>query len=80
MIVDSEEEFDKSEIDKLYDDVTNKGLSVIVFAEWYNTSVINVAKFFDENTRKWWTTVNGGSNIPALNGTDCLLLIEGFLR
>ena len=68
LIVDSEEDFDKSEIDKLYDDVTKKGMSVMIFAEWYNTSVIKVSKFFDENSRNWWTPVTGGANIPALNG------------
>ncbi len=24
-------------------------------------------KFFDDNTRSWWTPVTGGSNVPALN-------------
>ena len=28
-------------------------------------------KFFDDNTRSWWTPVTGGANIPALN--DLLL-------
>ena len=67
MIVDSEEEFHKDEIAKLYSDITTKGLSLIIFADWYNTSVIKAAKFFDENTRKLWTPVTGGSNIPAIN-------------
>ena len=68
MIVDTEEEFDSTEIKKIYEDVSAKGLSLIVFADWYNASVIEAAKFFDENTRKWWTPLTGGSNIPALNG------------
>lgn len=24
-------------------------------------------RFFDDNTRSWWTPVTGGSNVPALN-------------
>lgn len=24
-------------------------------------------KFFDDNTRSWWTPVTGGANVPALN-------------
>lgn len=24
-------------------------------------------KFFDDNTRSWWTPITGGSNVPALN-------------
>lgn len=67
MIFDSEEEFHASEVRKVYEDVTRRGLSVIVFAEWYNASVIREAKFYDENTRKWWTPVTGGANVPALN-------------
>jgi membrane-bound transcription factor site-1 protease len=53
LIVDTEDEFHEKEIKKIYEDVVSKGLSLIVFAEWYNTSVIRSAKFFDENTRKW---------------------------
>jgi membrane-bound transcription factor site-1 protease len=29
--------------------------------------VIKEAKFFDENTRKWWSPSTGGANLPALN-------------
>jgi membrane-bound transcription factor site-1 protease len=57
--VDTEDEFYKTEIKKIYDDITYKGLSLIVFADWYNTSVIKSAKFFDENTRKWCTPITG---------------------
>ncbi len=67
MIFDAEEEFHPSEVTKLYEDVISKGLSLIVFAEWFNASVIKEAKFYDENTRKWWTPVTGGSNVPSLN-------------
>jgi len=67
LIVDTEEEFHQTEIKKLYESVTSKGLSLIVFADWYNSSVITNAKFYDENTRKWWIPVTGGANIPALN-------------
>lgn len=67
LVVDPEEEFHKSEIRKIYTDITSKGMSLIVFADWFNASVIKNAKFYDENTRKWWTPLTGGSNIPALN-------------
>ena len=29
--------------------------------------MIKAAKFFDENTRKWWSPTTGGANLPALN-------------
>ncbi|XP_065207712.1 membrane-bound transcription factor site-1 protease [Planococcus citri] len=66
LIVDPEEEFFSEEAAKLKKDVDN-GLSVIVFADWYNTTVMKKIKFFDENTRQWWMPNTGGSNIPALN-------------
>lgn len=50
LIVDPEEEFFPEEAAKLKRDVDN-GLSVIVFADWYNTTVMKKVKFFDDNTR-----------------------------
>lgn len=67
LIVDPEEEYFQSEIDKLKSDILDLDLSVIVFADWYNTSVMRKIKFFDENTRRWWMPDTGGANIPALN-------------
>lgn len=65
--MDAEEEYFPEEAAKLYRDVKEQGLSVIVFADWYNTGVIRQVKFFDENTRQWWVPDTGGANIPALN-------------
>lgn len=67
LIVDPEEEFFPEEITKLKKDYDQYGLSVIVFGEWYNVSVIKKVKFYDENTRQWWIPDTGGANIPALN-------------
>ncbi|KAF7233274.1 hypothetical protein EG68_08654 [Paragonimus skrjabini miyazakii] len=67
LLVDTEEEFFPAEIEKLFIDVTVLGLSLLVFAEWYNTSVIDALRFFDTNTRRIWTPETGGSNLPALN-------------
>ena len=50
LIVDPEEEYFKDEILKLKRDIDN-GLSMIVFADWYNVSVMKKVKFYDENTR-----------------------------
>lgn len=66
LIVDPEEEFFPEEILKLKRDV-DSGLSVIVFADWYNVTVMKKVKFYDENTRQWWMPDTGGSNVPALN-------------
>jgi len=66
LIVDPEEEFFPDEMTKLRHDI-DKGLSIVVFADWYNTTVMKKVKFYDENTRLWWVPDTGGSNIPALN-------------
>ncbi|XP_064414456.1 membrane-bound transcription factor site-1 protease [Latimeria chalumnae] len=66
LMVDTEEEYFPEEITKLRRDVDN-GLSVMVFSDWYNTSVMRKVKFYDENTRKWWMPDTGGANVPALN-------------
>ncbi|XP_030372452.1 membrane-bound transcription factor site-1 protease [Scaptodrosophila lebanonensis] len=67
LIVDPEEEFFDDEIVSLESYIYDTGLSIIVFADWYNTTVMKKIKFFDENTRQWWIPDTGGSNIPALN-------------
>lgn len=66
LIVDPEEEFFPEEVAKLKKDF-DAGLSVIVFADWFNVSVMRKVKFFDENTRQWWMPDTGGANVPALN-------------
>ena len=53
LIVDPEEEFFPQEIAKLQRDF-QEGLSLIIFADWYNVTVMRKVKFFDENTRQWW--------------------------
>jgi len=50
LLVDPEEEYFPEEIMKLKRDIDN-GLSLIIFADWYNVSVMEKVKFFDENTR-----------------------------
>lgn len=50
LIVDSEEEFFPEELAKLRSDV-EAGLSVVIVADWYNSSVMRKVKFYDENTR-----------------------------
>lgn len=66
LIVDPEEEYFPEEVAKLKRDV-DAGLSLVVFADWYNVSVMRKVKFYDENTRQWWMPDTGGANVPALN-------------
>jgi len=34
-------------------------MGLIVFGEWYNVDTMIKMKFFDDNTRSWWTPVTG---------------------
>ncbi|KAK3034341.1 hypothetical protein RJ639_032239 [Escallonia herrerae] len=67
LLVDLEDEYFAEEIKKLRDDVIHTGLGLAVFAEWYNVDTMVKMRFFDDNTRNWWTPVTGGANVPALN-------------
>ncbi|CAN1331151.1 Subtilisin-like protease SBT6.1 [Linum perenne] len=67
LLVDLEDEYFHEEIERLTDDVINSGMGLAVFAEWYNVDTMVKMRFFDDNTRSWWTPVTGGANIPALN-------------
>lgn len=51
-------------MEKLPNDVRN-GLSLIVLADWYNTSVMEKVKFYDENTRQWSVLVINNSNFHS---------------
>ncbi|KAK9148808.1 hypothetical protein Scep_007565 [Stephania cephalantha] len=67
LMVDLEDEYYEEEIEKLREDVLNTGLGLAVFADWYNVDSMVKMRFYDDNTRSWWTPVTGGANIPALN-------------
>ena len=65
--MDPEDEYFPEEITKLERDVREKGLSIIVFGEWFSEAAIKSTRFYDDNTRSWWDAVTGGANVPALN-------------
>ena len=70
MIVDPEEEFYPEEVAKLAEDVRRRGLGLLVFGEWYNVDVQAKMRFFDDNTRSWWTPITGGERrLDAAGGT-----------
>ncbi|CAG9558251.1 unnamed protein product [Danaus chrysippus] len=66
LLVDPEDEYFPEEMATLKRAV-DSGLSLIVFADWYNASLLRHVKFYDENTRQWWIPETGGTNVPALN-------------
>ncbi|ERM98579.1 hypothetical protein AMTR_s00109p00040520 [Amborella trichopoda] len=67
LMVDLEDEYFPEEREKLREDVLVRGLGLAVFGEWYNVDTMVKMRFFDDNTRSWWTPVTGGANIPAMN-------------
>lgn len=52
LLVDPEDEYFPEEMAALKKAV-DSGLSLIVFADWYNASLLRHVKFYDENTRQW---------------------------
>ena len=66
LMVDPEEEYFEQEVVKLKRDFKHSSLSIVVFSDWFNKSVMQKIKFFDDD--KWWTPDTGGANVPALNG------------
>ncbi|KAF6135723.1 hypothetical protein GIB67_028579 [Kingdonia uniflora] len=67
LMVDLKDEYFQEEIEKLIDDILNAGLGVVEFAEWYNVDTMVKMRFYDDNTRSWWTPITRDANIPALN-------------
>ncbi len=65
MIADSEEEFYPEEIQKLKSDVSERGLGVVIFAEWYNKPMLEGMKFYDDNTRSWRVLLLGRPGIST---------------
>lgn len=45
LVIDPEEEFFAEEIIKIENDIKNYNLSVIIFADWYNVSVMKKVYF-----------------------------------
>ena len=70
LMVDLEEEYYPEEIAKLEQDV-KEGLGLIVFAEWYNVDTMVKMRFFDDNTRSWWTPVTGNAALCCHWHTLC---------
>ena len=80
LLVDSEEEFFPDEISKLKLDVEERGLSLVVFADWYNSEVMKKIKFYDENTRQWWMPDTGllcGWEKRKIQFTYMYILLKG---
>ncbi|CAI5469904.1 unnamed protein product [Closterium sp. Yama58-4] len=67
LMVDMEEEYHADEIAKLHHDVTALGLGLIVVGDWYHVPTMKHMRFFDDNTRSWWTPATDGAPLHALS-------------
>ncbi|CAN0189465.1 unnamed protein product [Pylaiella littoralis] len=67
LMVDPEAELGQEEKAKLELDVKERGLSLVVFADWYSEDMMSQVRFVDDNTRMPWKPETGGSNVPAIN-------------
>ena len=67
LIVDPEEMFSQREIDKLEYDVIKSGLSVIVFADWFDLEMIEKNTYYNTAHLETRKPIIGGANIPSLN-------------
>jgi subtilisin family serine protease len=66
-VVDPEDEWTPGERSKLVSDVHGGGMSLVVFAEWYDEGMVSRSGYFDESSRSWWSPTTGAANVPALN-------------
>ena len=67
MIIDPEDYFSGNEIIKLRNDFEEKGLSLVVVADWYNRELMGRNRFFNNNTFELWTPFMAGANVPTIN-------------
>lgn len=67
LIVDPEEIFGLNEIEKIENDVIKNGLSLIIFADWFDLSIIEKNIYFNPSKSENVKPIVGGSNIPSLN-------------
>jgi membrane-bound transcription factor site-1 protease len=67
LLVDPEDEFSPAEVEKLRVDVDERGLGLFVAVDWYDAELMERLRFFDDNTKLWWSPATGGSNVPAVN-------------
>lgn len=67
LIIDPEEVFTDKEIEKIEVDVIKNGFSLIIFADWFDVSMIEKNTYFIPSKFESIKPIIGGSNIPSLN-------------
>lgn len=67
LVADPEELLHEQEVIKLVQDVRERGLSLLLVADWFDEKLLSQAEFFDGNTHSTWSPITGGSNVPEIN-------------
>jgi membrane-bound transcription factor site-1 protease len=67
LLIDPEEPYHPSEARKLVDDVTRRGLGLLVAADWHDPALMRQLRYTDEHTHADNVCASGGANVPALN-------------
>jgi len=67
LIIDPEEMFSQREIEKIEYDVIKSGLSLIIFADWFDLAMIEKNTYYNTAQLETRKPIIGGSNIPSLN-------------
>ena len=67
IVSDVEENIAAVEMDKVQIDIREKGLSVLIAADWYDEMSLLSSDFYDDNTHSTWFPITGGSHVFTVN-------------
>ena len=67
LLIDPEEPYHPTEARKLVEDVTRRGLGLLVAADWHDPALMRQLRYTDEHTHVDNVCASGGANVPALN-------------
>ena len=67
ILSDPEKALTKQEVTKLQKDIEQRGLSIILLAEWSESSLISKHTFTSEFYKKTWNPLVGGWNLRSVN-------------
>lgn len=67
ILADPEKALTKQEVTKLQKDIEQRGLSIILLAEWSEASLISKHTFASEFYKKTWNPLIGGCNLRSVN-------------
>jgi membrane-bound transcription factor site-1 protease len=67
LLLDPEEDFMRNEAKKLHADVLERGLGLVIAADWHDWQVMADLYYRDDSARPEHYCATGGANVPAIN-------------